>query len=65
MSFFGGGTDMPRFFKENGGAVFSTTFDKYCYANVRYSQILIEIFKVIYTNRGKQFDESRYNLSFI
>lgn len=36
MSFFGGGTDFPDFYKENGGAVISTTFDKYCYVNVRH-----------------------------
>ncbi len=36
MSFFGGGTDMEEFFKENGGSVLSTTFDKYCYVNVRH-----------------------------
>ena len=36
MSFFGGGTDMESFFMENGGAVLSTTFDKYCYVNVRH-----------------------------
>lgn len=36
MSFFGGGTDMESFFKENGGSVISTTFDKYCYVNVRH-----------------------------
>lgn len=36
MSFFGGGTDMEEFFKENTGAVLSTTFDKYCYVNVRH-----------------------------
>lgn len=36
MSFFGGGTDMESFFRENGGAVISTTFDKYCYVNVRH-----------------------------
>lgn len=36
MSFFGGGTDMPAFFNEYGGAVISTTFDKYCYVNVRH-----------------------------
>ena len=36
MSFFGGGTDMEDYFKENGGAVLSTTFDKYCYVNVRH-----------------------------
>ncbi len=36
MSFFGGGTDMPAFFNEHGGSVISTTFDKYCYVNVRH-----------------------------
>ena len=36
MSFFGGGTDIEEFFKEYGGAVLSTTFDKYCYVNVRH-----------------------------
>ena len=36
MSFFGGGTDMPEFFREHGGAVISTTFDKYCYVTVRH-----------------------------
>ncbi len=35
MSFFGGGTDMKEFFNEYGGAVLSTTFDKYCYVTVR------------------------------
>ncbi len=36
MSFFGGGTDIESFFQENGGAVLSTTFDKYCYVTVRH-----------------------------
>lgn len=36
MSFFGGGTDMESFFREYGGSVLSTTFDKYCYVNVRH-----------------------------
>ena len=36
MSFFGGGTDMEEYFRENEGAVLSTTFDKYCYVNVRH-----------------------------
>lgn len=36
MSFFGGGTDFPDFYKKHGGAVLSTTFDKYCYVNVRH-----------------------------
>lgn len=36
MSFFGGGTDMEWYFKKYGGSVLSTTFDKYCYVNVRH-----------------------------
>ena len=36
MSFFGGGTDIESFFREYGGAVLSTTFDKYCYVTVRH-----------------------------
>ena len=36
MSFFGGGTDMEDYFKEYGGAVLSSSFDKYCYVNVRH-----------------------------
>ena len=36
MSFFGGGTDMEDYFRNNSGAVISTTFDKYCYVNVRH-----------------------------
>jgi len=27
---------MEEYFRENGGAVLSTTFDKYCYVNVRH-----------------------------
>ena len=36
VSFFGGGTDYPTWFREHGGAVLSTTIDKYLYLHVRY-----------------------------
>ncbi len=36
ISFFGGGTDYPVWYRENGGAVLSTTIDKYCYITLRY-----------------------------
>ena len=36
MSFFGGGTDFPDFYEKHGGAVLASTFDKYCYVNVKY-----------------------------
>ncbi len=36
MSFFGGGTDIAQFYRNHGGAVLSTSFDKYCYVSVRH-----------------------------
>lgn len=35
ISFFGGGTDYPVWYKENGGAVLGTTINKYCYIFLR------------------------------
>src|SRR5512132_2677645 len=35
VSFFGGGTDYPAWFKDHGGAVLATTIDTYCYISVR------------------------------
>jgi D-glycero-alpha-D-manno-heptose-7-phosphate kinase len=36
ISFFGGGTDYPDWYKENGGLVISSTIDKFCYISLRY-----------------------------
>jgi D-glycero-alpha-D-manno-heptose-7-phosphate kinase len=36
ISFFGGGTDYPAWYTNHGGAVLSTTIDKYCYLSCRY-----------------------------
>ena len=36
ISFFGGGTDYPAWYRENGGAVLSTSINKYCYLTCRY-----------------------------
>ena len=36
ISFFGGGTDYPVWYKENGGAVLATTINKFCYISCRY-----------------------------
>ncbi|MAV88627.1 MAG: kinase [Rhodospirillaceae bacterium] len=36
VSLFGGGTDYPDWFLENGGSVIGMTIDKYCYLSVRY-----------------------------
>ncbi len=36
ISFFGGGTDYPKWYHENGGSVLATTIDKYCYISCRH-----------------------------
>ena len=36
ISFFGGGTDYPGWYREHGGAVLATTIDKYCYITCRH-----------------------------
>jgi D-glycero-alpha-D-manno-heptose-7-phosphate kinase len=36
ISFFGGGTDYPTWYREHGGAVLATTIDKYCYITCRH-----------------------------
>jgi len=36
VSFFGGGTDYPAWYRERGGAVLSTTINKYSYITCRY-----------------------------
>jgi D-glycero-alpha-D-manno-heptose-7-phosphate kinase len=35
ISFFGGGTDYPAWFREHGGSVLAGTIDKYCYLTCR------------------------------
>ncbi len=36
ISFFGGGTDYPAWYRDHGGAVLATSIDKYCYLTCRY-----------------------------
>lgn len=36
ISFFGGGTDYPQWYREHGGAVLATTIDKYCHISCRH-----------------------------
>jgi len=36
ISFFGGGTDYPGWYREHGGMVISTSVDKYCYVTCRF-----------------------------
>lgn len=36
ISFFGGGTDYPSWYRKNGGMVLATTINKYCYISARF-----------------------------
>lgn len=36
ISFFGGGTDYPVWFKEHGGAVLAASINRYCYISCRF-----------------------------
>ena len=36
ISFFGGGTDYPVWYRDNGGSVLSTTINRYCHISCRY-----------------------------
>lgn len=50
ISFFGGGTDYPAWYRKNGGVVLATTFDKYCYLTVRYLPPFFENkYRIVYT----------------
>ena len=50
LSFFGGGTDYPHWYRQHGGAVLSATIDKYCYISCRYLPPFFEHkFRVVYS----------------
>lgn len=56
VSFFGGGTDYPGWYRENGGAVLSTTINKYSYITCRY---LPPFFEYKYRIRYYQREETQ------
>src|SRR6185295_18023738 len=50
ISFFGGGTDYPAWYRQHGGAVLAATIDKYCYISVRHLPPFFEHrFRVVYS----------------
>jgi len=50
VSFFGGGTDYPAWFEENGGSVLATTINKYCYITCRYLPPFFEHkYRIVYS----------------
>jgi D-glycero-alpha-D-manno-heptose-7-phosphate kinase len=52
ISFFGGGTDFPLWYRENGGSVLSTTIDKYCYLSCRVLPPFFDYkYRIIYSQQ--------------
>lgn len=60
ISFFGGGTDYPPWFREYSGSVLATSIDKYCYISVRHlPQFFEHKHRVVYSQieNVKHIDE--------
>ncbi|RJQ55212.1 MAG: kinase [Nitrospiraceae bacterium] len=57
ISFFGGGTDFPVWYRENGGAVLSTTIDKYCYISCRLLPPFFEYRHRFVYSKAEQVDK--------
>lgn len=63
ISFFGGGTDYPLWYKKHGGSVLSTTINKYCYISCRYLPPFFDNkYLIRYSNREavKQISEIQH-----
>ncbi len=63
ISFFGGGTDYPNWYREHGGTVLATTINKYCYLTCRYLPPFFEHrFRMVYSKieSCNQIDEIQH-----
>ncbi|MDA1184658.1 MAG: kinase [Acidobacteria bacterium] len=64
VSFFGGGTDYPAWYREHGGgAVLATTIDKYCYLSVRELPPFFDHrFRIVYSivENVREIDEIKH-----
>src|SRR5271157_3096790 len=73
VSFFGGGTDYPVWYREHGGAVLATTIDKCCYITCRWlppffeyhSRILYSKYENVSANSDIQHPSVRGCLQFL
>ena len=58
ISFFGGGTDFPAWYQDNGGAVISTTIDKYCYVSLRKLPPFFDYnHKIVFFSKQEAFNQ--------
>lgn len=63
ISFFGGGTDYPKWYQEHGGAVLATTINKYCYITCRMLPPFFEHkHRIVYSKieNVREIDEIRH-----
>jgi D-glycero-alpha-D-manno-heptose-7-phosphate kinase len=73
ISFFGGGTDYPLWYRENGGSVLSTTIDKSCYITCRWlppffeyhSRISYSTVENVDTNEAIEHPSVRASLEYL
>ena len=56
ISFFGGGTDYPVWYKKNSGCVISSTINQYSFITVRYLPDFFE-----YKNRIRYYQDEKTN----
>lgn len=66
VSFAGGGTDLPEFYEREGGAVLSTTIQRYVYVTVkRHSELFFEPIRVNYSKSEQvdRIDEVQNNIA--
>jgi len=73
VSFLGGGTDYPAWYRENGGAVLATSIDKYCYISCRYlppffehkSRVVYSKVECVQSNQDIQHPSVRETLNYM
>ncbi len=65
ISFFGGGTDYPSWYRKNGGEVISTTIDKYLYLTCRYLPSFFDHkYRIVYSKieLAKKISDIKHNV---
>ena len=58
VSFFGGGTDYPVWYREHGGSVLATTIDKSCFITVRWLPPFFEYHSRVSYSRVENVNEN-------
>ena len=66
ISFAGGGTDYPDYYKKNGGAVLNTTIDKYLFVTIKtHGEVFPEKYRLMYsiTEKCNKVSEIKNNIA--